>query len=399
MNRARGSSVGDDSAPLPSADGPPRVAAPPVSMKTGVGAGRRIERRRPACFHSRALPKGGGLTSRGSGRVVRQCGGSFSKGGRGRWTAFENGAGRTVEAERRGARHMPQWRPVARRSTGVEQGLLELGNRAGVFLPKLGDGLVDLVREKVGSFINAPFNGPLDSFLGDGGDSKLVALGIGQAHKAFMWGYFLMDGCGRCFGFSNWWGLSLTWDVGALSLSWAPGLSPTVDRAGSLGAARFSSNSCAPVDAAAGLDAGPSGCDAGGGPLVWATSLEAPFDFLSTQVSSLVGAVDVGLGSGFAEAGRDGRVPAVAFAHGEPTADSTSVPATRCSPRLAIKDASSVLDIAVARKARLQDCGSSRARVRSRPSRKMIIGLSRRCGVALGEGEADSLTEFVSHGL
>ncbi len=71
----------------------------------------------------------------------------------------------------------------------------------------------------------------------------------------------------------------------------------------------------------------------------------------------------------------------------------------RCSPRLALRDASSVLEAAVAMKARLQDCGVAREGPRKPLSRKKLIGLSRRCGVKLCGGEADSLMEFVSQDL
>ncbi len=71
----------------------------------------------------------------------------------------------------------------------------------------------------------------------------------------------------------------------------------------------------------------------------------------------------------------------------------------RCSPRLASKEASSVLDAAMARKARLLDCGVTREGPRKLPSRNKLIGLSRRCGVLLCGGETDSLMEFVAQDL
>ncbi len=71
----------------------------------------------------------------------------------------------------------------------------------------------------------------------------------------------------------------------------------------------------------------------------------------------------------------------------------------RCSPRLALREASTVLDSAVARKARLQDCSDLRVEAGMRPSRKRISKLSRKCGVSLCATEADSFLEFAPHGL
>ncbi len=68
--------------------------------------------------------------------------------------------------------------------------------------------------------------------------------------------------------------------------------------------------------------------------------------------------------------------------------------ANRSSPRLALREPGNVLDTAVARKARLEDCSGPRTVARHRPSRKKIVDLSRKCGVSLGGGEADSLREF-----
>ncbi len=170
-----------------------------------------------------------------------------------------------------------------------------------------------------------------------------------------------------------------------------------MDRAGSLGEARLIRLfSLGPVHSAAPLEAGVLASDTGGSPTARATSLEPTFDFLSTQAPLLARDVVVGPGSCSPLAERDGLDPAFAPELGKPTSDVAREPATRSSPRLAFRDASNVLGAAVARKARLQDCGSARACARSRLSRKKTIELSRRCGVGLDEGEADSLTGFVS---
>ncbi len=142
-----------------------------------------------------------------------------------------------------------------------------------------------------------------------------------------------------------------------------------------------------------------------GGPVVW-----APFRTVMTKTrvfAASVGPADEcssltplghcyagDQGSGSPESGRTESEVRGLQAGGE--ACTTLV---RCSPLLALRDASSVLDAAVARKARLQDCGVSRAGPRNRLSRKKLIGISRLCGVKLRGGEADSLMEFVSHDL
>ncbi len=68
--------------------------------------------------------------------------------------------------------------------------------------------------------------------------------------------------------------------------------------------------------------------------------------------------------------------------------------ANRCSPRLALREGSNVLESVVARKARLDDCCVPRTSARKRLSKKKISTLSRQCGVSLSEGEADSLSVF-----
>ncbi len=97
------------------------------------------------------------------------------------------------------------------------------------------------------------------------------------------------------------------------------------------------------------------------------------------------------LESASADTGRDDSV-----VRGLQVGDDECTTLVRCSPRLALKDSSTVLEAAVARKARLQDCGTSRAGPRKRLSHKKLIGISRLCGVKLRGGEADSLMEFVS---
>ncbi len=82
-----------------------------------------------------------------------------------------------------------------------------------------------------------------------------------------------------------------------------------------------------------------------------------------------------------------------------PAVEGVGVHAVRCSPRLARRAASGVLEFAVARKARLQDCGARAAGGRRRLGRSRISELSRLCGVTLCEGEVDSFREYASYDL
>ncbi len=70
--------------------------------------------------------------------------------------------------------------------------------------------------------------------------------------------------------------------------------------------------------------------------------------------------------------------------------------AIRCSPRLALREGSTALESAVARKARFDDCCVPRTSARKRLSKKKVSALSRQCGVSLSEGEADSLSAFAA---
>ncbi len=194
MNRAPRSSVGDDSVPLPSAGGPPRAAAFPLSEEAGVGFGLSASRSLPL---PRAAQGWRAHVSR-ERAGCRACCGSPSKGGRGRWNTLVNIAGRSVETTHRGVRS--EWRPVERLSSVEEPGRLVLGFRAGAFLPKLGEGQVDLVRERVGS----TFHAPLGIISSDGGGTELVASVVGPVHMAFMLGHFLKEGAGSFFGSINW---------------------------------------------------------------------------------------------------------------------------------------------------------------------------------------------------
>ncbi len=100
--------------------------------------------------------------------------------------------------------------------------------------------------------------------------------------------------------------------------------------------------------------------------------------------------------AGGGDGGGDGR----AIAPVEPTVGGTlRTQATRSSTHLACRVDSSVLEAAVTRKARLQDCCAAQIGGRTRRIGKKIAEIGRQCGVSLGAGEVDSFTEFVYHGL
>ncbi len=81
-------------------------------------------------------------------------------------------------------------------------------------------------------------------------------------------------------------------------------------------------------------------------------------------------------------------------AGGKATAD--CVPPVRCSRRLALTDAGSVLDKAITRKARMLAAPVSDSGKLSRGNCRRLMSKSLKCGVRLTGEEADSLAEFAS---
>ncbi len=70
---------------------------------------------------------------------------------------------------------------------------------------------------------------------------------------------------------------------------------------------------------------------------------------------------------------------------------------TRHSRRLAAKDAASITDKAIARKASRDDLGRFEGKGSFYLNRKKVQARSGKCGVLLTEGETNSLLEFVAH--
>ncbi len=68
----------------------------------------------------------------------------------------------------------------------------------------------------------------------------------------------------------------------------------------------------------------------------------------------------------------------------------------RYSPRLASVEPCTILEKAVARRARREDCGGYGGGERSAPSRVKVLSLGTNCGVVLNEGELNSYLEFAA---
>ncbi len=72
-------------------------------------------------------------------------------------------------------------------------------------------------------------------------------------------------------------------------------------------------------------------------------------------------------------------------------------PEIRHSRRLAAKDASSIADKAIARRASREDIGRTEGKRSLLQKRKKVQARSAKCGVLLTEGETNSFLEFVAH--
>ncbi len=270
------------------------------------------------------------------------------------------------------------WRPVVRACTSAGLASLFVGRRAGSVLAEKGEVAV----ERGGSSFDF-FHGLVRA---GGVFSKEVALEYGTVSSALMLGPPFKEGGCWCLGTINWWGINVVLGKCSWSLMWTPGGSLPVDQVGACGVASALGNP-------------PLGRAASGSPQEL-----APSDGLlggacnSFPSPELCG--DVGQGICFSDAGWD-----TSEVRGPPTSMGATPevglcpPTVRCSPRLALRDVSRVLDAAVARKARLRDSGALRSGARNSLSRKKSLDLSLKCGVRLSDGEADSLLEFASHGL
>ncbi len=310
-------------------------------------------------------------------------------GGRSRGSNFGRRVARVQAVKRGGARSLQQWRPVRRVSTPAGLVQCGVGTRAGVSSPKAGGAVTSsegfcggtrseelCAYEWVGRFCSVEKS---LNFGVDKGAFKLVL----SPGKEDSW----------CWGFFNAMGVIVVSESFAWALAWAPFFSLLVDSGWAFG------------DAAKEPGSWTKGRAAGGSPRVWTTVVEpvggGSHSDLDSSVDPLLDVCCVaGPGTVLLDAvgaGGIGRGPLAAL--GDSTTEGAGYQAVRCSPRLALRAASSVLDSAVAWKARLQDCGARRAGARGRMSRRKISELSRKSGVTLCEEVVDSFSEFVSHGL
>ncbi len=147
VNRAPGSTVGNDELPLPIVDGVPRAAGLLMAGELCRRDGRRSDRMSP-----QVRPSAGRRLTRGRGQGGGPIRCSISKGWRSRRRGFGSDAIWAEEERRRSAGTALRWRPVGRVCMETGRASQELGRSACLDFPKKGDGGVILAGKRGGTF-------------------------------------------------------------------------------------------------------------------------------------------------------------------------------------------------------------------------------------------------------
>ncbi len=411
VNRAPGSATGGLELPPLTVGGTPPATVCVVSEGAGV-RGRRSDAPKP-----RACPKEGRRVPRGSGpsRCTAVVGehplGCF----------HGRGVERAAAVKRRGGRPLLHWRPAGRACTPSGLVCRDVGKRAGgpreeLRSGSLAEGALHEERSGVGSARSfalrtrgsrecglAEAGGPLpegyvEACVGGIGSVEgscsvdFCSLVFGARTGAFMMALSFGMGGSRYWSVVGARGVLVAHDSPVWALTWAPSPALHVDPDWKFGAQALGLGLWTRVDP---RESPQGGLAADGGPSfvsVCGVDREGLCDTAEGRAAGPDFALACAAG---AEGVGDGRRASL----GVLATDGAGAQAARCSPRLVLKAASGVLETAVARKARLQDCGSRAAGGRRRLGRSRISELSRTCGVTLCEGEVDSFTEYVSYGL